>query len=41
MPAKLLFTPETSVKCMLEIICRATMADSGKLYTWDGTQVEW
>ena len=40
-PPKMLFTPETSVKCLLDLICRATMNDSGKLFTWDGSNIDW
>lgn len=40
-PPKMLFTPETSVRCMLDIIGKATMADTGKLFTWDGSTIDW
>ena len=40
-PAKMLFTPETAVRCLLEVISRATAADTGKLIAWDGTTIEW
>jgi hypothetical protein len=40
-PAKMLFSAETAVRCMLEVIARATPEDTGKLLAWDGTTVEW
>lgn len=40
-PAKMLFSTETSVRCMLDIVLRAGMADTGKLFTWDGSTIEW
>jgi len=40
-PAKMLFTAETAVRCLLHVISKATTEDSGKLLCWDGTTVDW
>ena len=40
-PAKMLFTPETAVRCLLHVIAKAGPDDSGKLLCWDGTTVDW
>ena len=40
-PAKMLFTAETAVRCLLHVIAKAGPDDSGKLLCWDGTTVDW
>lgn len=40
-PAKMLFTAETAVRCLLHVIAKAGPEDSGKLLCWDGTTVDW
>ena len=40
-PAKMLFTAETAVRCLLHVISKAGPEDSGKLLCWDGTTVDW
>eukprot|EP01041_Mallomonas_annulata_P001716 gene1716-3321_t len=36
-----LFTPEKSVKLMLDVIEKATMQDSGSFFAYDGTIIPW
>ena len=36
-----LFTVEYSVGCMLDVIWSRTLADTGKFYAYDGTEIPW
>jgi len=38
-PSDRLFSPERSAACLLEVIDRATPADSGQVFAWDGAPV--
>ncbi len=40
-PAAQLFSADTAARCILEVVARATGADSGRLLNWDGTPVDW
>jgi len=37
----MLFDTETSVRCLLDVIGRATQQQSGQLLGWDGAPIEW
>ena len=36
-----LFTPDDSARCLLEIIARLSPAESGRFWSWDGTELPW
>jgi NAD(P)-dependent dehydrogenase (short-subunit alcohol dehydrogenase family) len=36
-----LFSPERTVRQLLEVIDRLTPADTGRFYAWDGSEVPW
>ena len=40
-PPDRLFSPERSVRHLLEVIDRLTPADTGRLYAWDGSEIPW
>lgn len=40
-PADKLFTPARSAACMLTILDRLTPRDSGKFWSWDGSEIPW
>ena len=40
-PEKMLFSPQASVKCMLDVVSRLKAEDNGKLLGWDGTAIDW
>jgi NAD(P)-dependent dehydrogenase (short-subunit alcohol dehydrogenase family) len=40
-PAKMLFTPQASVTCLMDVIGRLKAEDNGKLLGWDGSQIDW
>lgn len=40
-PPEKLFTRERAVRQLLQIIDRTTMAQNGRFFDWQGTEVEW
>ena len=40
-PEKMLFSPQASVTCLLDVISRLKQEDNGKLLGWDGTAIDW
>jgi NAD(P)-dependent dehydrogenase (short-subunit alcohol dehydrogenase family) len=40
-PRKMLFSPAQSVRCMLDVLGRASAEQNGQFLSWDGTQIDW
>jgi NAD(P)-dependent dehydrogenase (short-subunit alcohol dehydrogenase family) len=40
-PAAKLFSPERTVRQLLQVIDRLTPADTGRFYAWDGSEIPW
>jgi NAD(P)-dependent dehydrogenase (short-subunit alcohol dehydrogenase family) len=40
-PAAKLFSPERTVRQLLEVIDRLTPAETGRFYAWDGSEIPW
>jgi len=40
-PAGKLFSPERTVRQLLEVIDRLTQADTGRFLSWDGSEIPW
>lgn len=40
-PKDKLFSPEYSVNCLMNIICKLNMGQTGKFFAWDGSELPW